>query len=134
LVADGVGGLKEGAVASQSVVKGVGAACEACSHDIVDCLSNALVDVNSALYDRSGGDEARRCGSTVVALALQAPGVTVLHAGDSRAYLLRDSTLLQVTRDHSWVNEQVDAALMTEEAAASSPNRNIITRCLGVEP
>lgn len=133
-VADGVGGLKEGAHASNSVVTGIRSAFATCEGDIVDCVSDALIAVNAALYDRSGGDETRLSGSTVVSLVLQAPGATVIHAGDSRAYVLRDSSLVQLTRDHSWVNEQVDAGVLSEGEAATSPNRNIITRCLGVEP
>jgi len=133
-VADGVGGLKEGAYASNAVVGGLRSAFDACERDMVECLEDGLNLVNAALYDRSGGDETRLSGSTVVVLALQAPGATVIHAGDSRAYRLRDSSLVQLTRDHSWVNEQVAAGVMSEAEAASSSSRNIITRCVGVEP
>jgi protein phosphatase len=56
------------------------------------------------------------------------------HIGDSRCYRLRDGVLQQITRDHSWLQEQVDAGFLTPQQAAASSNRNLVTRALGVEP
>jgi protein phosphatase len=73
-------------------------------------------------------------GTTLTALAVHGDRVVIGHVGDSRAYLLRDGALDQITDDHSWVAEQVRANLLTEAEAESSPYRNIITRSIGAHP
>jgi PPM family protein phosphatase len=70
-------------------------------------------------------------GTTVVACLLEDHEAVIGHVGDSRAYLLRDDTMTQLTEDHSWVNEQVQQQLLTEEEAKTHRWRNIITRALG---
>jgi len=70
-------------------------------------------------------------GSTVVACLVQGARVTLVHVGDSRAYLLDGSGIRQVTRDHSWVAEQVANGTLTSEEARRHPFRNVITQALG---
>jgi PPM family protein phosphatase len=134
LVADGVGGLKDGAYASSLAVDYARDAFNAASSSFVDVVERALVKASDDLFARSNGDDTRLAGTTVVALILSPGESAILYAGDSRAYRYRDGDLAQLTRDHSWVNEQVDAGLMSEEEAEYSLQRNVITRCLGVEP
>jgi protein phosphatase len=73
-------------------------------------------------------------GTTMVALVVIDGRAVVGHVGDSRAYLLRDGRLRQLTSDHSWVNEQVKLGLLTAEEARRHPMRNIVTRALGNQP
>src|SRR5260370_19191460 len=70
-------------------------------------------------------------GTTVTALVLYETRFLIGQVGDSRAYLYRDGTLIQLTKDHSYVQEQVDAGYLTPEQARSHPYSNVITRCVG---
>lgn len=132
-VADGVGGLARGEEASRLAVEAVAAAVRDCSPLAVACLSGRLQDANRRIYD-SGANKGDQAGTTIVAVVVQHARFVVLHAGDSRAYLWRQGTLERLTDDHAWVQEQVRAGVLTEEQAAHSPYRNVITRCLGIEP
>ena len=73
-------------------------------------------------------------GTTCVAAVVQGETLSVAHAGDSRAYLLRDGALERLTDDHSYVAEQVRAGVISEESAQRSRFRNVITRAVGIEP
>jgi protein phosphatase len=70
-------------------------------------------------------------GTTVTALVVYGARFLVGQGGDSRAYLLRDGKLVQITKDHSYVQEQVDAGYLTPEQARTHPYSNVITRCVG---
>ena len=72
-------------------------------------------------------------GTTIVVGVFQGPRLILGHVGDSRCYRLRDGALEQITKDHSMLQEQVDAGLLTVEQAAVAPGRNLLTRALGVE-
>jgi protein phosphatase len=72
-------------------------------------------------------------GTTVVGFLLSDAAAAVAHVGDSRAYLLRDGRLEQLTQDHTWVNEQVVAGFLSKEQARSHPLKNVVTRALGGE-
>ena len=72
-------------------------------------------------------------GTTVVGVLLAGATAAVAHVGDSRAYLLRDGRLEQLTQDHTWVNEQVVAGFLSKEQARSHPLKNVVTRALGGE-
>ena len=73
-------------------------------------------------------------GTTLTAAIFQEARVVIAQVGDSRAYLLRDGAIRQVTRDHSWVEEQVEAGMMSRADAETSPFRNVITRSIGAMP
>jgi PPM family protein phosphatase len=70
-------------------------------------------------------------GTTVVAALFDADRATLVHVGDSRAYLFRDGELRRLTDDHSWVQEQVNAGILSEDEAKSHPLKNVVTRALG---
>jgi protein phosphatase len=72
-------------------------------------------------------------GTTLVVGVFQGTRLVLGHIGDSRCYRWRSGSLVQITRDHSLLQEQLDAGLITPEQAAVSPNRNLVTRALGVE-
>jgi PPM family protein phosphatase len=130
-VADGMGGHQAGEVASSTALEALRAAVTG-----GDQLRDAIVRANDAVWEKSGADEGLRGMGTTLTAGTMAAGGTLLigHVGDSRAYLLRDGELRQVTSDHSVVAELVEAGEITEEQAELDPRRSMITRALGVEP
>ena len=131
-VADGVGGLTGGAETSTLALEAIARAVRE-SPAPVAAAREAVSDVNARVFAQ--GESAGRPSGTTLVLAIVVEGeLHVLHAGDSRAYLLRGLRLTRLTRDHSWVAEQVRSGAMTNADAAASPYRNIITRAIGVEP
>ncbi len=131
LVCDGIGGLARGEVASRTVVEAVTTAMAACTDDPLGTLEAAISDAHKVINEASSLWQ--RMGTTVVAVLYDAEGLHVLHAGDSRAYLVRGGSLRPLTTDHSWVMEQVQAGLMTLAEAEQDSRRNIITRAVGTE-
>ncbi len=86
----------------------------------------------SSIFDRTLTEHDKRgMGTTTTALILLPQRYILGQVGDSRAYLLRDGHFLQVTKDHSYVQEQVDLGLLTPEQARVHPYSNVITRCIG---
>lgn len=139
VVADGMGGHAAGEVASAIASQTIGAsACTACGS--IDALGDQLVAAFLAAGDEISrqveADPTRSgMGTTCTVLILQAEGHFLIgHIGDSRAYLLRNDVFRRVTRDHSWVQEQVDQGLIKPEEAMGHPHSNIITRALGTDP
>jgi PPM family protein phosphatase len=78
--------------------------------------------------------ELKGMGTTVVALLFDSERATLVHVGDSRCYLFRKGDLKRLTDDHSWVQEQVNAGILTPEEATSHPLKNVVTRALGGSP
>ena len=132
-----MGGHAAGEVASEMAVEMV-------SRDLSDLndlespdsherVSNALRDANRAVYERTRIERDKLgMGSTVSALLLSDNHYLVGHVGDSRIYLVREGRMQQLTKDHSLVQEQVDAGLLTPEQARRHPQSNVITRCIGM--
>jgi PPM family protein phosphatase len=128
-VADGMGGHRAGEVASATALEALRAAVASGTG-----LGDAITNANAAVFGKAGNDqELRGMGTTLTAVVPDGNGVLVGHVGDSRAYLLRDGELRQLTTDHSLVEELVREGRLTEEQAAVHPQRSIITRALGVE-
>lgn len=136
VVADGMGGHEAGDVASGKVAEALGLLPPAADIDtLVDDAIQTLKQVNHQLIDLAGGQDSQRSiGTTVVGLAVGDSGFRCFWAGDSRAYRLRDGQLVQLTRDHSMVQDLVDAGMLRPDEAADHPNSNIITRAVGVAP
>ncbi|HXG69839.1 MAG TPA: Stp1/IreP family PP2C-type Ser/Thr phosphatase [Gemmatimonadaceae bacterium] len=137
IVADGMGGHAAGEVASEMSVEVVSRGlAELNSLDGGDAQSrvgDALRDANRAVYERTRSERDKLgMGSTVSALLLSDTRFIVGHVGDSRIYLVREGRMEQLTRDHSLVQEQVDAGLITAEQARRHPQSNVITRCIGM--
>lgn len=129
-VADGMGGHRAGEVASATALEALRAAVSAGRP-----LREAVEDANRAVFEKAGTDDSLRGMGTTLTAATLAAGDTLLvgHVGDSRAYLLRDGELRQVTTDHSLVEELVRDGRLTPDEAAIHPQRSIITRALGVD-
>jgi len=136
VVADGMGGHAAGDVASQLVIDTIQQAVEHHSTKQlnVDMLVKALQQSNSKLQQMSENQfSGNVVGSTVVVLWIKDGHYTLLWAGDSRGYLLRNNKLQQITKDHSQVNDMVDEGVLKAEEAESHPLANVITRAVGVD-
>jgi protein phosphatase len=142
VVADGMGGAQGGEVASRLAVETIEASYVDPS---VDALTDAIAEANHRIFTAADDDPALHgMGTTTVAIALlpeeeddedgAAQQLMIVNVGDSRAYLFRDGGLTQITDDHSVVAELVRDGRITPEEAEEHPQRNIITRVLGVYP
>jgi len=134
-VADGVGGLSEGAAASAATIRSLQEGFERLPEEPAEeVLRSQLSRANATLYAEHHGRPGKMSGSTIVALVFEKGSVLVAHVGDSRAYLMRNGELRRLTEDHSLVAEQVRLGILTPEQAATSRQRHVITRSLGVAP
>jgi protein phosphatase len=135
VVADGMGGHEAGEVASQLVVDVIRTQVEKFKlEDLnVSDIVKAIEDANKQLTEYSAQYLSNKtAGSTVTALFVKNERYYILWVGDSRAYLLRNSKLTQVSRDHSQVNDLIDEGIISVEEAKNHPLSNVITRAVGV--
>jgi PPM family protein phosphatase len=133
VVADGMGGHAAGDVASSIAIgEMVGLDGESPGADqALDRLAEALRSANTELRNAvERQPELKGMGTTVTALLRTGNKIAVAHIGDSRAYLLRDGTLTQITHDHSFVQSLVDEGRITEAEAEGHPQRSLVTRVL----
>jgi PPM family protein phosphatase len=130
-VADGMGGHQAGEVASATALEALRAAVAS-----GEPLREAIAGANEAVLEKSESDhELHGMGTTLTAGMLGTDGsLTIGHVGDSRAYLMREGELRQITNDHSLVEELVRGGELTPEQAEVHPQRSIITRALGIDP
>jgi PPM family protein phosphatase len=135
VVADGMGGHRGGATASQLATETIGEAFATSTANSPDTLYDAIRAANARVHQASLEDpELRGMGTTVVMMLFDAEGlVWVAHVGDSRAYRLHAAGIEQITEDHSVVGEMVRRGLITAEEAEVHPRRNEILRSVGVE-
>jgi PPM family protein phosphatase len=138
-VADGLGGHQGGEVASATAVEPLAALD---GRELADpgeaaaALTTAIQEANQAILERAAGDRGLwGMGTTMTAAAVAGDRhLQLAHVGDSRAYLLREGTLDQLTTDHTIVGELVRAGRLTPEQAAIHPERSILTRAVGLDP
>ena len=135
-VADGMGGHRGGATASQLVLDSLAEAFTQAPEVTGEWLVEAVQDANRQVYDRaSRAPGLRGMGTTLVAVAVDPAGQAwVAHVGDSRAYRLHAAQLVPLTEDHSVVAEMLRRGLLTPEEAKVHPRRNEILRSVGVAP
>ena len=136
-VADGMGGHAAGDIASRTALDTFAVTLPADAG--IDVLVEAFRAANSAVIAAAAGNaDLRGMGTTLCALALVRMGhqerLAVANVGDSRAYVVQDGRLLQVSRDHSYVEDLVALGRLTHEEARTHPQKNIVTRALGIEP
>lgn len=147
ILADGMGGYRAGEVASgiaTQVVADVldhglnefdwGTAPER-SERLMRLMTAAVEQANLTIFEQARRDPQQYAGmgTTVVSTIFHHDKLVIAHVGDSRAYRFRDKVLEQITRDHSQVQEQVDAGLLSKQEARFAPNRNLVTRALGID-
>lgn len=139
-VADGMGGQAAGEVASSEVISTMVQLDEDIpGSDILTSLGTAVQRANDQLRVMVEEDpQLEGMGTTLTALLWTGQRLGLVHVGDSRAYLLRDGQLSQITQDHTWVQRLVDEGRITEEEATTHPQRSLLMRALGsgdhVEP
>jgi serine/threonine protein phosphatase PrpC len=150
ILSDGMGGEAHGEVASAMAVDAINKYCEAEKEDsgatVLDdvpanfssrtrWLKNAVAQANFQIFQSAQKNpEQRGMGATITALWLNETLMSIAHVGDSRAYLLRNGNLQQLTNDHSLVAEQVRRGLITPQQAEESEMQSVLLRALGAHP
>jgi PPM family protein phosphatase len=148
VLADGMGGYRAGEVASEIAVLTIAAEITEAMRlnplsvrngknvlPETNMLVNAVANANAAIYQIS--QEQPQCagmGTTLVTAVFTNNTLIVGHIGDSRMYMLRDSQLTQLTEDHSLLQEQINAGLISLEQAKIATHKNLVTRALGIDP
>ncbi len=139
VVCDGMGGVSGGQVASSICVEKVAEAIKRGYRDNLtlssakNLLSTAINAANSAVFKKAQENfELKGMGTTVVAVLVLGKLCVIAHVGDSRAYILNED-IKAITKDHSFVQLLVDTGKITEEEAKVHPDRNVITRAVGIE-
>lgn len=143
VLADGMGGYNAGEIASSMATQFVSAEMARwlaqarrplVSNEVRRALEICIENANSAIFSAAQGNACYNgMGTTLVAGVFFGNRLMLAHVGDSRGYRLRAGQLVQLTRDHSWLQEQIDAGLITPQQAQQSGQRNLVTRALGVE-
>ena len=136
IVADGMGGHAAGEVASEMAVRitssKIGSIRGLTDEQVGERVSESIRAANDAIFERTLAEHDKRgMGTTATVLVLLPRRYLIGQVGDSRAYLLRKGEFQQLTKDHSYVQEQVDAGLLTPDQARVHPYSNVITRCVG---
>jgi protein phosphatase len=131
-VADGMGGARGGEIASRVAATALGEAVDGSGEDRVVAL---IREANRKVFERASEDsDASGMGTTMTVALVEDGVVSIGHVGDSRAYLIRDGKLEQLTEDHSLVAELVRSGRLSPEEAETHPQRSVITRALGTDP
>ena len=143
VLADGMGGYNAGEIASGMATAFIKselgrwlseASASASDTDVRRAMDICVENANRAIYNAANSNpQYAGMGTTLVLAVLREGRLLVGHIGDSRAYRLRGCKLSQITKDHSLLQEQIDAGLITPEQAAYSSNKNLVTRAVGVE-
>jgi PPM family protein phosphatase len=135
IVADGMGGHIGGDTASRLAIEGARLGFEPERASPGERLLASVEQANVLVWrEAERQPKLMGMGTTFVGCAIGADRFQVVHVGDSRAYLATAESIRQLTKDHSWVAEQVAVGAMTEEDAAKHPYRGAITRCVGCQP
>jgi serine/threonine protein phosphatase PrpC len=132
-IADGMGGAQAGEVASRlatAALKEAGA-----NGGGEQRIADLIQEANRRVYDRSSSDpNTSGMGTTITVALVEEDRVSFGHVGDSRAYLIRNARMEQLTEDHSLVNELLKTGKLSREEAETHPQRSVITRALGTDP
>ncbi len=143
VLADGMGGYNAGEVASNMATSFIRtelgrwlreASAQATDAEVRRAMDICVDNANRAIFNAANANpQYAGMGTTLVVAVFRDNRLLVGHVGDSRCYRLRGGRLQQITRDHSLLQEQIDAGLITPEQAAFSANKNLVTRAVGVE-
>lgn len=143
VLADGMGGYNAGEVASNMATTFIKAelgrwlrqaSAQASDADVRRAMDICVDNANRAIFNAANANpQYAGMGTTLVVAVFRDGRLLLGHVGDSRCYRLRGGRLQQITRDHSLLQEQIDAGLITPEQAVFSANKNLVTRAVGVE-
>jgi PPM family protein phosphatase len=132
-IADGMGGAQAGEVASQLATAALKESEPNGGGE--QRIADLIQEANRRVYDRSSSDpNTSGMGTTITVALVEEDTVAFGHVGDSRAYLIRDAEMEQLTEDHSLVNELLKTGKLSREEAETHPQRSVITRALGTDP
>ena len=133
IVADGMGGYTGGEYASTMVVDTIVEVVNEATEMSTDVLQNAILQANRIVYEKSQSyKELEGMGTTAVVAYVQEDTLYWAHVGDSRLYLYGQEGLHRMTKDHSMVQQLVEAGTITEDEVIHHPKRNMLTRAIGV--
>ncbi len=133
IVADGMGGYTGGEYASTMVVDTIAEVVNDATEMSTEVLENAILQANRMVYEKSQSyKELEGMGTTAVVAYVQEDTLYWAHVGDSRLYIYGSEGLLRMTKDHSMVQQLVEAGTITEEEVIHHPKRNMLTRAIGV--
>jgi protein phosphatase len=133
-VADGMGGAQAGEVASKLAAAAL-EETDPGTGNAEQRLVSLIQEANRRVHERASSDPTTSgMGTTITAALVEGSRVTFGHVGDSRAYLVRDGTMEQLTEDHSLVNELLKSGKLSPEEAETHPQRSVITRAVGTDP
>ncbi|MGX7025592.1 Stp1/IreP family PP2C-type Ser/Thr phosphatase [Vagococcus hydrophili] len=137
IVADGMGGHQAGDTASYLAVTGIGELWQETNlykqNDVARWVVSAIQKENEVIYtEGSSNPDKYGMGTTIVVVALLGENILLGHVGDSRAYIIRNNGIKQLTDDHSLVNELVKTGEITLDMAAKHPKKNVLVRSVGV--
>jgi serine/threonine protein phosphatase PrpC len=135
VVLDGMGGAEGGEFAAQISVDSIRRFLTSDPQDdIVEALKNACEEANRTVMLRRQSQRFKEMGTTIVGVLIEDSAVAIAHVGDSRAYLVQDDAMRQLTVDHTYVQQLVDRNEITREEALSHPRSHVLTQCLGSSP
>jgi len=135
VVCDGMGGAMGGELAAQLAIDAIRRDLENLpTRPIESAIKGAILEANRVIVLRRQNQAFANMGTTVVAAMFSGSEVAIAHSGDSRAYLVRDSAIQQLTTDHTYVQDLVDKGKISFEEALSHPQAHVLTRCIGSEP
>lgn len=134
IVADGLGGHRGGKVASKMAVDIIGKLYYSVDKEpVYPALLHALEVANRSIFETSSKhEELQGMATTCTALVIQPPYLHMAHVGDSRAYLIRNGMIKQLSTDHTLVEEMVNSGIINQSEARSHPDSHILTRSLGI--
>ncbi|MCI5065439.1 Stp1/IreP family PP2C-type Ser/Thr phosphatase [bacterium] len=135
LVCDGMGGQTGGELAAQLAIDAIRRDLENLPpRSPSTALRSAVLEANRIIVLRRQNQAFAQMGTTVTAVQFLGSEISIANVGDSRAYLIRDGAIRQLTTDHTYVQELVDSQQIRPEEALSHPQAHILTRCIGAEP
>ena len=140
IIADGMGGHNAGEVASRIAIEEIRAyilqyyQSNMSDKEIIEMLKSSMEKANEIIYNKAvENTDCSGMGTTCIICLMHHSYLYIAHVGDSRVYLIRDGDMVQITTDHSIVEELVNSGSITREEAQKHPQKNVITRALGGE-
>ena len=135
VLADGMGGHAAGEVASQIAAQTIHLLYYQQDQPVPAALMQAFAAANTVIYERGVADaECAGMGTTCTVIVIRDNRLWLAHVGDSRAYIVRDGVIHQISEDHTLVAQLVRDGTLTPEQASISPDRNVLLRALGTQP
>lgn len=136
IVCDGMGGALGGDLAAQLAIDAIRRELEkvGSSDESSDALRHSIESANRVIVLRRQNPAFANMGTTIVGVIVREDEVSIMHAGDSRAYVINQHKIEQLTTDHTYVQDLVERGTISHEEALAHPQAHVLTRCLGADP